>query len=108
MALNEWLMVVDLEVDKAIVDDWNRWYDEVHLPEIVECPGFVRGTRYIAAMCDEGAEDKERHLTIYELTEPEAFESDTLRARRGLGEFGDHVKVKTRLYRRHTSYESGS
>jgi hypothetical protein len=103
----EWLMVVDLEVNKTILEDWNQWYDAVHLPEIVGCPGFSRGTRYIAPMSDEGAEDRERHLTIYELDGPEAFESDTLRARRGLGDFGEHVKVKTRLYRRHTSVDSG-
>jgi hypothetical protein len=107
MAAPEWLMVVDLEVDRSILEDWNRWYDEVHLPEIVDCPGFVRGTRYIAPSSDRGAEDKERHLTIYELEGREAFESDTLQERRGLGEFGDRVSVRTRLYRRHVTVERG-
>jgi hypothetical protein len=104
MASPEWLMVVDLEVDRSILADWNHWYDSVHLQEIVQCPGFRSGTRYIAPASDQGAEGKERHLTVYEIDGPGAFESEAFRTRRGLGDFGDHVTVKTRLYRIHTSY----
>jgi hypothetical protein len=101
MRFAEWLLVVDLEVDKSIVDEFNSWYDRVHLPEILECPGFVRGARYIADAPDEGAQDKERHLTVYELESREAAESDELKARRGMAEFAAHVVVKSRVYRRH-------
>jgi hypothetical protein len=104
--LPEWLMVVDLEVDRSVLSEWNHWYDTVHLQEIVDCPGFRCGTRYTAPASHQRAEDKERHLTVYELDGPEAFESESFQARRGLGGFDDHVTVKTRLFRRHTSYES--
>jgi hypothetical protein len=108
MRFAEWLLVVDLEVDKAIVYEFNAWYDDVHLPEILDCPGFMRGARYIAQVPDQCAEDKERHLTVYELESRKAAESDELKARRGMAQFADHVAVKSRVYRRHVERERGA
>jgi hypothetical protein len=34
------LFIVNASVPPEIEDDWNRWYNEVHLPEIGDCPGF--------------------------------------------------------------------
>jgi len=41
-------------------DEYNRWYDEVHLPEILAIPGFVGARRFRAP----GSAD---YLTIYEI-----------------------------------------
>jgi hypothetical protein len=29
-----------------VVDEFNRWYDEVHVPEVVAIDGFVSAVRY--------------------------------------------------------------
>ena len=38
MELPQCLLVVRAEVEPGIEAAWNRWYDEVHLPEIAACP----------------------------------------------------------------------
>jgi hypothetical protein len=100
MSLPEWVMVVAGDVDRAVLPEWNRWYDEEHLGEIVGCPGFLRATRYV------GDEDETEFVTIYELESAEAFRSEEFQAARGLGPFGDNVRVKTRLLRRHLAVEA--
>jgi hypothetical protein len=92
--MTEWLLVVDVAVDPSVEQQWNNWYDTKHLPEIVDCPGFLSGARYRAE--DEAGP---RYLTIYELSGPEALESDEFRNRRGWRDFSSHVQPKVRLYR---------
>ena len=43
----ECLLIVIAEVDTAIEGEWNRWYDTVHLPDTLRCPGVRRGRRYV-------------------------------------------------------------
>ena len=40
------LLVVTAEVDAEVEADWSRWYDEVHLPDALACPGVLAGRRY--------------------------------------------------------------
>ncbi len=49
-------------------DDWNAWYDEVHIPEILEkIPGFHAATRYeLPAGADPGPEGQD-YCTVYEI-----------------------------------------
>lgn len=100
MPLTEWVMVVAGEVDDGALDGWNVWYDEVHLPEIVDCPGFVRATRLI------GADEPTAFVTIYELDREDAMATAEFAARRGFGPFRENVRAQTRLYRRHLAAES--
>ena len=72
-----YLLVVTSRPEPAIEDDWNRWYAEVHLPEIADCPGFGATRRY-------------RHDAP----------SAEFNARRGWGPFAGKVAWTTRLYRR--------
>ncbi len=32
--------------DPAREDEFNEWYDTIHLPDVLETPGFVRATRW--------------------------------------------------------------
>ena len=45
----ECLLIVTAEVDPAVEDEWNRWYDTVHLPDALKCPGVRRGRRYVSS-----------------------------------------------------------
>ena len=40
------LLIVTAEVDASVEADWNRWYDDVHLPDALACPGVRAGRRY--------------------------------------------------------------
>ncbi len=101
----EWLMVVSLEVDTSIEPAWDRWYDELHLPEIVACPGFVRGTRYKAQPHPADGPALRRELSVYELTGPEAVATPEFAAARGLAEFAPKVNFRTRVFRRRLTVE---
>jgi antibiotic biosynthesis monooxygenase (ABM) superfamily enzyme len=95
MALASELLVVAVTVAADVEDDWNRWYDGVHLPEIAACPGFLSAQRYVA---DEPG--GRRYLTVYELRDASALDSAEFKARRGWGPFADKVDFRTSRYSR--------
>jgi hypothetical protein len=40
------VFIVQLNVDPAIEESWNHWYDTVHLPEVMAAsPSILRATR---------------------------------------------------------------
>jgi hypothetical protein len=50
-------------------DEYNRWYTEVHIPELLAVPGFVAARRYrlhaAAGSADEG--EPASYLAVYEV-----------------------------------------
>ncbi|MEM9564551.1 MAG: DUF4286 family protein [Actinomycetota bacterium] len=47
-------------------DDYNAWYNEVHLPEVLQTDGFVRAQRFKVADLMPGVTDHQ-YVAIYEL-----------------------------------------
>ena len=48
--------------------EFNRWYDERHLPDVMKTSGIVSAQRYEVAMGPSGAETPIRtYLTIFEI-----------------------------------------
>ncbi len=64
-----WIYIVHTDIPADIVDEYNQWYDEEHLPRLVTVTGVHRARRYIC----EGQSPK--YLTAYSLANPDAFES---------------------------------
>jgi hypothetical protein len=95
--MTEWLLVVDVSVDPKVEQEWNGWYDNKHLPEILGCPGFLNGTRYRST-----GDAAPRYLTVYELSSPEALESEEFMSRRGWEIYASHVQPRVTLYQRLT------
>lgn len=63
------LMVwTDVPADKE--DEFNRWYNEEHLPERLAIPGFLSGARY------EAVKSGPKHLAYYELENVEVLQSE--------------------------------
>ena len=72
-----WLYLVHTDIPDDIVEEYNEWYDEEHLPRLVTVPGVIRARRYTAVS------GSPRYLTAYELTDRNAFESpEGLKARK--------------------------
>jgi hypothetical protein len=77
------LMVRDAQevhVEKAILvvrtnavpgreDEYNKWYDGEHVPEMLSIPGFVRAQRYVVHGPAD-APPEFRYLAIYEIEGP--------------------------------------
>ncbi len=56
-------------------DDYNDWYTNQHLPDVLKVPGFVAGRRFRLSEAGlMGAAPSHRYLTIYEVetADPEA------------------------------------
>jgi hypothetical protein len=98
------LLIVTAEVDTSVEGEWNRWYDEVHLPEALSCPGVLAGRRYASvgeiAESQRGKGSRTRaklYTTVYELGSPAAVETKEFAAMRGWGRFAPHVRSQTRV-----------
>ena len=106
-AISPWLMAVELvvrgSVDRKAFDDW---YDSVHLPEIMSCPGFISGVRFIDGRQETTSGDR-RDLTLYEVSGPSVLRTPEFEARRGLAGFAHDVRATVRMYQRHDSLSRG-
>jgi hypothetical protein len=91
----EHLLIVQAQVEPPVEQAWNAWYDTVHLPEILDCPGFVSGTRYVS----DTAEGRV-YLAIYALASGDALASDEFASRRGWADFKPHVTASVLVYRK--------
>ena len=61
----KWFYVVETNCnDVAREAEFNDWYDNIHLPDILETPGFIKATRYEIT---EPVEGKGRFLATYEI-----------------------------------------
>lgn len=63
------VLVVQVEIDPADEEEFNRWYDEEHVPEKLATPGFISARRF--RICDGGP----RYMVIYELANADAATS---------------------------------
>ena len=64
------LLMVYTDVPAEVEDEFNRWYDEEHIPERLAISGVLSAARYVAL------QGGPKHLACYELSEPEAWHSD--------------------------------
>jgi hypothetical protein len=101
------LLIVTAHIDPAFEADWNTWYDEVHLPDALACPGVLRGARYIAArdasVTDHGEKSSDGakvYTALYELSGPEAMDTPEFQAMRGWYQFAPHIKARTQVVTR--------
>lgn len=104
MNLPNCLLIVSAEVDSEVEAEWSRWYDEVHLPDALACPGVLFGRRYRSvgeiAESDRGERRRSRTTlwtTVYELDSPAAVETKEFTAMRGWGPFTPRVRSQTRV-----------
>ena len=64
------LLLVMIDVDPEHEEEFNRWYNEEHLPERLSCPGFLSGRRFVAV------EGGPKYLALYDLENPEVLQSE--------------------------------
>ena len=69
------LLMVWADVPAEKEDDFNAWYNEEHIPELLAIPGILNAARY------EAVKSGPKHLACYELESPAVVESDAFKNR---------------------------
>jgi len=109
-----YLLIVSAEVDATVEAEWNRWYDDVHLPDALACPGVLGARHFISVgetlQCNRGETHRFNgrvHTAIYELASPEAAHTPEFHRMRGWQRFAPHVRAVTRIVTasRHAPHE---
>ena len=93
------LAIVEARVDPAHEEEFNRWYDEKHLPASVDCPGFQIGARYRTT-----DEKPRQYVTLYVIDGESTMDSPELAAVRGFDHLTPYVSYERRIYRPVSSY----
>ena len=63
------VLVMMTDVPNELEADFNRWYNDVHLPEVLSLPGVLGGRRFRVRG------DGVRYLALYELASPDVVSS---------------------------------
>ena len=69
---NHIFYMVWAHVDKGIEDDWNKWMEEVHIPNVAKAEGFLGGRKF--KVLRDAAGLSFNYVTVYEIKSLEAFE----------------------------------
>lgn len=67
------LLLAMMDVDPAHEEEFNRWYNEEHFPDRVNCPGFLSGRRFMAV------DGTPKYLALYDLESPDVIKSEAYR-----------------------------
>lgn len=82
-----WINVVTVDIDPEHAAEFNRWYSEVHVPEILACPGWAAGRRY------ECLDGEPRFLAIYDLEDDiRPFSSAQWASAVGWDDYLEHIR----------------
>lgn len=74
------LLLVMMEIDPQHEAEFNRWYDEQHVPERLAIPGFLSARRYRAV------EGSPKYLALYDLESPAVLQTEAYKHWIGAGE----------------------
>ena len=104
-ALPDCLLIVTAEVDASVEADWNRWYDDVHLPDALACPGVLAGRRYVSVGRDlrkrprpgQAHPDQALHHGLRARIRRPRSKRKEFKAMRGWGRFSPQVRSQTRV-----------
>ena len=102
----KWLFVVETNcADAAREAEFNEWYDKIHLPDVLETPGFIRATRYENT---EPSEGEAKFLATYEIEtdDIDGFmqkHNDNMAKKRAEGRFSELLVRVSRGFYRQTS-----
>lgn len=81
MIEHQGLLIFMADIDPKRGEEFDRWYEEEHVPERLAIPGFLRACRYRAVV------GQPKYLAIYEVTNPDVFSSaEYLHYLKGAGE----------------------
>jgi hypothetical protein len=90
-AQGTFLHVVRVDIDPAHEEAFNRWYEGVHIPDLLGCPGWLSARRYVAL--DGGP----KYVAVYEIEGLWVYDTPEFHRVKGFKEFEPHVRNFVRL-----------
>ncbi|MDA0264387.1 MAG: hypothetical protein O3A93_08875 [Chloroflexi bacterium] len=69
------LMIVWADVPAELEDEFNHWYQEEHLQELLSVPGILNAARY------EATKSGPKHMAVYELESVDVVNTDAFKNR---------------------------
>ncbi|MDB5850264.1 MAG: hypothetical protein JWP29_4016 [Rhodoferax sp.] len=85
------LHIVRVDVDPAVEADFNRWYEAVHIPALLACPGWFSARRYLSL------EGGPKYVAVYEVAGDWVYDTPEFHAVKGFMEFTPSVSNFKRL-----------
>ena len=79
------LHIVRVDIDPAHEDAFNHWYDTVHSPALLACPGWLSARRYLSL------EGGQKYAAVYEVAGEWVYHTPEFLAVKGFMEFEPHV-----------------
>jgi hypothetical protein len=62
----KYLLIVQLDCsDSSREKEFNQWYDEIHLPDMLKVPGLIRATRYVNL--NPESNQRPKYVVLYEI-----------------------------------------
>ncbi len=105
----KWFFVVETSCNDASREaEFNEWYNKIHLPDVLETPGFVRATRFENT---EPAAGKAKFLALYEIETDDINKTmqasrDNLAKKRAAGRISDLLTVTSRAIYQQTASQT--
>jgi hypothetical protein len=91
----DFILVTSSDVMPGAEGDFNAWYNDAHLPEILTCPGFRSATRY---ECTAG---EPTYLAFYDIDSPAVMNTPEMQRVHGWGPVASRMRgFYARIYRR--------
>jgi hypothetical protein len=85
------LLMVFVDIDPEHDADFNAWYNEEHVADLLKLPGFLNAARY------EASKGGPRYLACYELESAEAVQSEAYQHyRRNPSEWTQRISLSTK------------
>ena len=84
------VMMVMVDIDAELDGDFNAWYDQEHVPELLTMPGFLNAGRY------QAIKGGPRYLACYELESIDALQtSEYLNMRKNPSDWTKRISLST-------------
>jgi len=89
------ILLTSVDIAPGAEEEFNRWYNEQHLPQVMACPGFRSAARYECTLGEP------RYIAVYELESEQALRTPEMQRVRGWAEMFPHVRnFHERIYTR--------
>lgn len=90
--MSEYVYVALIEIPSELEDEFNRLYDEEHLPALLEVPGVRSATRYRLESAD--TDQIPRYMAVYEVDGPDIAGGPAWRAASDQGEWVTQIRPR--------------
>jgi hypothetical protein len=92
----DFIMEVRVNIAQEKEREFNEWYNNVHVPEILAVSGFKTGRRF-----QRVSGDQIEYMAMYELESLEPLKSEAYEQARGWGEFEPYISNQSwNVYRK--------